>query len=121
MAPSAAPVKQPNRSAADADRMLDVERALNAAIAHAKASTTRKDACSGLDPLTQKVGHLQQVTPPAGFERAFNEQSGGIGMMLDVMRDERCSDARLDAETIREELAAIQREFIKLRGIGAQP
>jgi len=102
--------------------MAAAERALVDAITSAKQASSLKDACSSLDALSRKVDGLQQVTPPAGFERAFSEARNGISMVLDVMQDQRCSDSSgADADTIRSGLESLRKEFVTLQQIGTKP
>jgi hypothetical protein len=118
-APSGA---QPQRSAADAARFNDVERVLAEAMASAKQAKTLKEACSGVPALDEKIGALQQVTPPPGTEQAFSTLRNALAMEIDVMGDQRCSDSSgADADTIRDELESLRRDFTKLQQIGAKP
>jgi hypothetical protein len=99
-----------------------VERALTAAIAHAKEAKTLKDACTGLNELAEKISAFHAVVPPAGFEQAFNGARNGIDMKIDVIQEQRCSeDSGLDADTIHSELDGLHERFVELQGIGAKP
>jgi hypothetical protein len=101
--------------------MAEAEQALAATITAAKQAKTLKEACSGLAALEKKIDVLQHVMPPAGFERPFSESRNGISMVLDVMRDQRCSDGSgADADIIRDGLDDLRREFGKLQQIGSK-
>jgi len=116
------PVAQPKRSAEDSARFANAERAITEALATAKQAKTLKNACSGLDALMKTLEDLQQGYPPVGFERAFNEQRGGLVTMLDVTQSQDCADGSgLDADSIATELERLRREFVKLQQIGTKP
>jgi hypothetical protein len=121
-APASPPIAQPKRSPEDAARFANAERAINEALAAAEQAKTLKEACSGLDALMKTLQQLQLGDPPAGFERAYNEQRGGLVMLLDVIQSQDCADGSgADADLIRDELENLRKRFVELQGIGAKP
>jgi hypothetical protein len=106
----------------DAARLNDVERVLGQVITSAKQAKTLKEACSGVPALDEKIGALQQVTPPPGMEQAFSTQRNAIAMEIDMVGDQRCTESSgADADTIRDELESLRRDFARLQQIGAKP
>lgn len=122
VAPVAYPAAQPNRPKANAARWSEVQTSLKEAIEGAKRAKTLKSACSGMGQLAKAIDALQFMDPPAGFERQFNEQRGGLVTEIDVIQSQDCADGSgMDADTIKTGLEGLQKDLLKLQQIGRSP
>ena len=117
----AAPVT-PSATKRDPARWSEAQTSLTEAIEGATRAKTLKDACGRLAPLAKAIDALQFLDPPAGFERQFNEQRGGLVTELDVLQSQDCADGSgMDADTIKAGLEGLQKDLLKLQQIGRNP
>jgi hypothetical protein len=117
--PDATAVRQPKRTPEDAAQFTAAEQAIDAAVDKAKHAASAKAACSVVDDVANKLGGLDHVKPPSGFEKEFAQARDGIGMAIDNIRTTICPDAASTPDDVADGLQRVRSKLEALEGIGA--